>query len=374
MVSPLQSIAANLRPGPNSGMMIGDILSGANQQRSNLATQELQRQSIQQQMNQRQQSMTDEKRLGSARYINALGKKLLSTPENMWPQMLQPHLPQLQQLGYTPEILQGMTREQVQSVVAQTEPLMGAPAGGPNIGTYNPRDYTVESFAKFVKSGDPGDLVREKGPSLEEKLEFEIDKEKGKLDVQTSAAEEKKFKEALGSEGAKIYTNLQKSAQQASAFLPRLRDLKKLAATVNTGTGAEIRLAAKKALGLDSSSMEELNAKLGELAQDILNQQTGTKTDFDFQNAVRQSASLGKTKEANALLIDALIDRQLDAVSFGDQAREAYERDGVKGVLDMRFTPQNKGITTPQTQADYDALPSGAVYIDPDDGKQYRKP
>lgn len=29
---------------------------------------------------------------------------------------------------------------------------------------------------------------------------------------------------------------------------------------------------------------------------------------------------------------------------------------------------------TPQTQADFDALPSGAVYTDPDDGKQYRKP
>lgn len=28
----------------------------------------------------------------------------------------------------------------------------------------------------------------------------------------------------------------------------------------------------------------------------------------------------------------------------------------------------------PQTQAEYDALPSGAVYVDPDDGKQYRKP
>jgi hypothetical protein len=32
------------------------------------------------------------------------------------------------------------------------------------------------------------------------------------------------------------------------------------------------------------------------------------------------------------------------------------------------------GIPTPQTEADYNQLPSGAVYIDPDDGRQYRKP
>lgn len=31
-------------------------------------------------------------------------------------------------------------------------------------------------------------------------------------------------------------------------------------------------------------------------------------------------------------------------------------------------------IASPKTQADYDALPSGAVFVDPDDGKQYRKP
>lgn len=30
--------------------------------------------------------------------------------------------------------------------------------------------------------------------------------------------------------------------------------------------------------------------------------------------------------------------------------------------------------TTPQTQAEYDALPSGALFIDPDDGLTYRKP
>lgn len=34
----------------------------------------------------------------------------------------------------------------------------------------------------------------------------------------------------------------------------------------------------------------------------------------------------------------------------------------------------SQGTAAPKTQEDYDKLPSGAVYIDPDDGKQYRKP
>ena len=182
------------------------------------------------------------------------------------------------------------------------------------------------------------ELKRKTDPTLAEKLQYELDKKAGQLSAEADSATDKRFKEKLGESGAKVYTDLQQSAQQASAFIPRLKSLRGLASKVETGTGAEIKLAAKKALGLESSDMEELNAKLGELAQDILNQQTGTKTDFDFQNAVRQSAALGKTKEANARLINALIDRQLEAVSFGDMAKEAYEKDGVKGVLDMRFS------------------------------------
>jgi hypothetical protein len=36
--------------------------------------------------------------------------------------------------------------------------------------------------------------------------------------------------------------------------------------------------------------------------------------------------------------------------------------------------PPEGDIATPQTDEEYNALPSGALFIDPDDGKQYRKP
>jgi hypothetical protein len=93
---------------------------------SNLQTADLQRQNMQQQMGQRQQQLTAEQSLGAARYINYLGKQLLSAPDQQWGAILEPQLPQLQQLGYTPEILRGMTREQVQAAVQQTEPLVAS--------------------------------------------------------------------------------------------------------------------------------------------------------------------------------------------------------------------------------------------------------
>ena len=33
--------------------------------------------------------------------------------------------------------------------------------------------------------------------------------------------------------------------------------------------------------------------------------------------------------------------RQNEAVDFGDQVRSAYDRDGVKGVLDFRYIPNH---------------------------------
>ncbi len=250
---------------------------------------------------------------------------------------------------------------------------------GGGYGVYNPRDYTTDSWAEFVKTDDPGVLERyanaqsvdiggvphvfdparqgyfpasvtgAQGASggqptpitaesvAETKGTIARGQRAGELEAETGSAGGAAFETQIGKDAAAVYSKLQTAAQEASAFIPRLESLRTLAQGINTGTGAEIKLAAKKLFGIDSSDMEVLNAALGELAQDILNQQTGTKTDFDFQNAVRQSASLGKTKEANVMLINALIERQQQAVNFADQAQQAYQNSGPKGVLDMRY-------------------------------------
>ncbi len=133
MVSPLQSLVANARQ--DKGRDMGDLLRQQALTNSSLESQDLQRQNLRQQMNQRSQSMDAQQSLGAARYLNSLGKQLLATPEQQWGAVLEPNLPQLQQLGYTPEILQGMTREQVAGVVEQTNPLMQDVAPQESVGT-----------------------------------------------------------------------------------------------------------------------------------------------------------------------------------------------------------------------------------------------
>ena len=123
-----------------------------------------------------------------------------------------------------------------------------------------------------------------------------------------------------------------------------------MAAQANTGSYANAKLMAKKVLGLDVATDEALNAKLMGLAQDILNQQTGTKTDFDFQVAVEQAASLGKSPQANVMLINGLIERQENAMRFGDLAREAYQTGGPKAILDLRFAPREDAAPPAQTE------------------------
>lgn len=120
MVSPLQSIAANLQSSPNPGMQLGDMLMQRRQQEAGIQGQGLLNQARQQQI----QAGEQDQSLGAARYLNQLGKQLLNTNESQWSQILQQNMPQLQKLGYTPEVLRGMTRAQVESVVQQTEPLM----------------------------------------------------------------------------------------------------------------------------------------------------------------------------------------------------------------------------------------------------------
>lgn len=66
-------------------------------------------------------------------------------------------------------------RQQVESIYAMSFPkeytafqkATGQGASGPNIGTYNPRDYTTESFAEFTRTNDPAVLERYTGRTID---------------------------------------------------------------------------------------------------------------------------------------------------------------------------------------------------------------
>ena len=81
-----------------------------------------------------------------------------------------------------------------------------------------------------------------------------------------------------------------------------------------------------------------------------------------------------------ALGLDGLTENQQSSLARLDQAIAQIEQQ--EGILkqarsqgvDNLSAPAPGAMARPQTEDDYNALPSGSVYIDPDDGQQYRKP
>lgn len=344
MVSPLQSIAANLRPNQSPGMQIGDIISRGRQQESNLQTQALQRQNIEQQMGQRQQAMSAEQSMGAARYINSLGKQLLKTPEEMWPQMLQPHLPQLQQIGYTPEILQGMTKDQVAAVVAQTEPLVGAPgqtAGERDleakaraiVGATNPdtgEPFTLEEARKAVALRETG-IVARASESAEERIAKDVELTNKVADSKSKIRKSIKLAEQLATTQGETITDY----NRAKAALPGLQEvvgnLRELAPIATSTLGGRVFDLASKEAGFGSTKGANARAKFIAIIDNqilpLLKQTFGAA--FTVQEGERLRATLGDpdaSPSEKMEQLDAFIDAKMREL-------ETKERElGLQGV------------------------------------------
>lgn len=180
MVTPLGSLVAGLGPQTNAAAQIGDIFRQSRVTNSNLQSADLQRQYMQQNMGMQQENqaaqrkqLSQQEALQAATYVNKLGKRLLATDESQWNQILQPQLPALQALGYDPRQLSGMTREQIQSVVAQTDPLVAQQGQGEQF-TLSPGQVRFDSqgrpIAGVEQQADP-----EKTQPLVDKLRSRYD-------------------------------------------------------------------------------------------------------------------------------------------------------------------------------------------------------
>ena len=128
MVSPLSTQV--LRGSGNAGLQAADIIGQSRQNQLNrdlsLAQNqraEAQNQRAESQAQRSQQNFDQERAIGAARYLNALGKQILANPQQK-DQILSANVPQLQQLGFDASQLKNASIEMVQSVVQQTEPVV----------------------------------------------------------------------------------------------------------------------------------------------------------------------------------------------------------------------------------------------------------
>lgn len=88
----------------------------------------------------------------------------------------------------------------------------------------------------------------------------------------------------------------------------------------------------------------------------------------DFLNQARLLASAAQDR-----LTAATREYQGIADQYGYDATRATGMADFRDVTGNVQAPQAQSVASPTTQAEFDALPSGAIYIDPDDGQTYRK-
>lgn len=93
----------------------------------------------------------------------------------------------------------------------------------------------------------------------------------------------------------------------------------------------------------------------GQKAQNAMGRLQRSQTEDEFKNSLMELRDIilaGAQRAQQGIVVD-----------------EPYT-----GSFSLPKTDSASGVASPTTQEEYDALPPGAVFIDPEDGKQYRKP
>lgn len=143
------------------------------------------------------------------------------------------------------------------------------------------------------------------------------------------------------------------------------------------GTGGGADLQASQAIVMDR-------------VNEILNAAKGPQTDKDAERAIAQIPNIGTDPRARKVVFDyirrkasATIQDYHAATKFANENRGLVGfippsgRDfdvGAPSAINPRFSGSGGGqLPMPQTLDEFNALPSGAEYIDPDDGRRYKK-
>jgi len=204
--------------------------------------------------------------------------------------------------------------------------------------------YEVEVGGDFV---DIQGMTAQQAADLKLKLDTAIAENKTKIEL-GSAADIKK-KQAEGTRADKIEGEIKARATGARRQRKRLMDAKEALALVQSGQIARANALFGKFVPLnDVTDVQVAESLLTGFVLDTLNKQSGTKTDFDFQKAAEASPELGKTTEANKILLDLM----LEDIDLAIAEEEAFF-DHIDGGGDAtRFRFQSEEVTTEVVDGD----------------------
>lgn len=249
------------------------------------------------------------------------------------------------------------------------EALKGAIAEAPSIGTYNPRDYTVESFAKFAKSGKPSDLERYTEKTIM------VGDVPHMLNPSTKKYEPLKSAADIGADKAEIERQVTEARDLAKANAAKIvseqGQFNKLEQADNVYSSlSEADLSKIYGFGesmypdfLRSPEGAGLVAKRDQLVGMLT---LAARGELKGQGPITEGEQAMLSKAAT-ILTNENIPPEL-AKSELDEAMKILYR-GAGQEFDPMSAPDS--IISDPSQSEYDALPSGAEYMY--EGKKYRK-
>jgi hypothetical protein len=172
-----------------------------------------------------------------------------------------------------------------------------------------------------------------------------------KADVGKRSARELEAEKKKGATSIEIESGIVKAAQQARRTRPKVARVREALNFIETGKLAE----AKSILGpfiplLNIEDEQVMQSEITAFVLDTLNEQSGTKTDFDFKKAAEASASLGKSTKANKRILDILI-QNLDRASEEENQFVNFVDIEKGDALRFRFEPKASELTDEELRA-----------------------
>lgn len=198
-----------------------------------------------------------------------------------------------------------------------------------------------------------------------------------------------KFGEKSDEEAAKRLGDIAKEGQTASQMMSDMQQLADLGKQVKTGKGAQVLLALgpyAESLGIDVKGLNEVQAYskiIDRIAPNMRPAGSGATSDFDARQFLNSLPSVGSEPGANEIIngtFQAVAQNKMEAAEIARKAQrgdikwqDAEEQIAALPNPYTRFKEWQKsnggagsaGPTQVRTVDEYNALPSGATYIDP---------
>lgn len=234
----------------------------------------------------------------------------------------------------------------------------------------DPSKYTPESIRKFEKSRVYGDLIA-------------VDKQKGAL-INLSIGEkavDRAFAKDFVSWTTGGFADVEKNLSQLKSVHKRLGGEENLTGPVLGRTPDIVKaMTHPEAIDVRDEVEEVVQRNLRLILGAQFTQKEGERL---IARAYNENLDEAVNKKRVGRLIKAIEDAALAKQAASDYFNEKGTLSGFKG---QQFTIDDFGkaiekdgkieaeIPSPKTDEEYNKLKSGDIYIDPDDGKQYRKP